>query len=72
MLLSIGWGTFLFFGAFCLAAGVFSFFFVPETSHKSLEQIAAVFGDNDDEIERQLWGRIEREIWVDAVYDTVV
>ncbi|CAH0051912.1 unnamed protein product [Clonostachys solani] len=45
MQLKLGWGTYLFFGFFCFAAAVFSFFFVPETSGKSLEQIAAVFGD---------------------------
>lgn len=43
MILSIGWGTFLFFGLFCLAAATFSFFLVPETSNTSLEQIAAIF-----------------------------
>ncbi|KAE8154608.1 general substrate transporter [Aspergillus avenaceus] len=48
MLIKIGWGTFLFFGLFCVAATVFSFIFVPETSGKSLEQIAAVFGDRSD------------------------
>lgn len=45
MQLKLGWGTYLFFGFFCFAAAVFSFFFVSETSGKSLEQIAAVFGD---------------------------
>jgi hypothetical protein len=49
----IGWETFLFLGIFCLAAADFSFLFVPETSRKSLEQIAPTFGDNvqDDEEE---------------------
>lgn len=45
MQLKLGWGTYLFFGSFCFAAAVFSFFFVPETARKSLEEIAAVFGD---------------------------
>ncbi|KAL2287742.1 hypothetical protein FJTKL_05098 [Diaporthe vaccinii] len=40
MQLKLGWGTYLFFGCFCFAASVFSFFFVPETAGKSLEQIA--------------------------------
>ncbi|POR32111.1 Uncharacterized protein TPAR_07683 [Tolypocladium paradoxum] len=30
MVIELGWGTYLFFGVFCLAAGVFSFFFVPD------------------------------------------
>jgi MFS family permease len=46
MLISIGWGTYLFFGCFCFAASVFSFFFVPETANKTLEQISMQFGDN--------------------------
>ncbi|KAI0891435.1 general substrate transporter [Annulohypoxylon nitens] len=45
MQLKLGWGTYLFFGCFCFAASAFSFFFVPETSGKSLEQIASFFGD---------------------------
>lgn len=46
MVISIGWGTYLFFGCFCFAASIFSYFFVPETSGKSLEQIAELFGDD--------------------------
>lgn len=46
MLSKIKWGTYLFFGLFCLAAGIFSFFMVPETSHKTLEEIAELFDDN--------------------------
>lgn len=57
MVIHLGWGTYLFFGCFCFAAAVFSFFFVPETSNKSLEQIAALFGDDlneDAALERQV------------------
>lgn len=57
MVINLGWGTYLFFGCFCFAAAVFSFFFVPETSKKSLEQIAALFGDDLNEeatLERQV------------------
>ncbi|PYI23142.1 MFS monosaccharide transporter [Aspergillus violaceofuscus CBS 115571] len=63
MLISLGWGTYLFFGCFCVAASVFSFFFVPETSGKSLEQIAAVFGDCLNEEELQLHRRIASEVY---------
>jgi hypothetical protein len=62
MLIDLGWGTFLFFGCFCLAAGVFSFFFVPETSKVSLEQIAVIFGD-DLADEAELKARIRNEVW---------
>lgn len=45
MLDSWGYGTYLFFAAFCLLALGFTFFFVPETCGKSLEDMDQVFGD---------------------------
>ncbi|KAK6835213.1 hypothetical protein RU639_002326 [Aspergillus parasiticus] len=66
MLIKLGWGTFLFFGLFCVAAAIFSFLFVPETSGKSLEQIAVVFGDNLDGDERELQEKIARETFENA------
>ena len=63
MLLKLGWGTYLFFGLFCVAAAVFSFFFVPATSNKLLEQVAAAFGDELMEEERKLRSRIAGEVW---------
>ena len=54
MQLKLGWGTYLFFGCFCFAAAVFSFFLVPETSGKSLEDMADVFGDGLADEEREL------------------
>ncbi|KAL4963638.1 sugar porter family MFS transporter [Aspergillus stella-maris] len=67
MLIKLGWGTFLFFGLFCVAATVFSYFFVPETSGKSLEQVAAVFGDRLADDERVLHARVAREVLVDPL-----
>ena len=55
-------GTFLFFGCFCIAAAVFSYFYVPETAQKSLEQIALLFNDVDAK-ELELQARIEREVF---------
>ncbi|CAG7924833.1 unnamed protein product [Penicillium olsonii] len=66
MLVSLGWGTFLFFGLFCVAAATFSFFFVPETANKSLEQVADVFGDTLNNTEDEMQARIEREIWTET------
>ncbi|KAJ5990228.1 hypothetical protein N7522_010435 [Penicillium canescens] len=63
MLVSLGWGTFLFFGLFCVAGGIFSFLFVPETSNKSLEQVAGVFGDDLHHDEVEIRAQIEREVW---------
>ncbi|KAH7121589.1 general substrate transporter [Dactylonectria macrodidyma] len=45
MLETLGWGTYIFFAAFCLLAFIFTYFFVPETRGKSLEDMDAVFGD---------------------------
>ncbi|KAK9413420.1 putative Major facilitator superfamily (MFS) profile domain-containing protein [Seiridium unicorne] len=46
MLDKIGWGTYIFFAAFCLIALIFTYFFVPETKDKSLEDMDVVFGDS--------------------------
>ncbi|PLB48585.1 MFS monosaccharide transporter [Aspergillus steynii IBT 23096] len=62
MLIKLGWGTYLFFGMFCLGAAVFSYIFVPETSNQSLEQVAELFGDNMHGAERDLHCRIAREV----------
>ncbi|KAM6505551.1 hypothetical protein FSOLCH5_013727 [Fusarium solani] len=45
MLETIGWGTYIFFAAFCLLALGFTYFFVPETRGKSLEDMDVVFGE---------------------------
>ncbi|KAG5786719.1 hypothetical protein H9Q69_014202 [Fusarium xylarioides] len=45
MLANLGWGTYIFFAAFCLLALLFTYFFVPETRGKSLEDMDLVFGD---------------------------
>ncbi|KAL2410963.1 High-affinity glucose transporter [Exophiala dermatitidis] len=63
MQLKLGWGTYLFFGCFCFAASVFSFFFVPETAGKSLEQIAAVFGDKLGNDELEIQAQVAEEVW---------
>lgn len=43
MIESIGYGTFVFFAAFCALSAVFSYFLVPETANKTLEQIDELF-----------------------------
>ncbi|KAB8203801.1 general substrate transporter [Aspergillus parasiticus] len=59
MLSSIGFGTYIFFAAFCALAGIWAFFLVPETSGKSLEQLDDLFGDTS--------GQEEREMMQDAI-----
>ncbi|KAJ5714038.1 uncharacterized protein N7483_011219 [Penicillium malachiteum] len=54
MLDNITYGTYIFFAAMCFLAGVWAFFFVPETSGKTLEELDAVFGDSRGQEERDI------------------
>ncbi|KAJ7227225.1 hypothetical protein GGX14DRAFT_628926 [Mycena pura] len=64
MLQHLGFGTFVFFGAFSLLGGLFIMFFVPETKGVTLEEMEEVFGSTTgiameeqahmDEIHRRL------------------
>ena len=45
MLNTVKWGTYIFFAAFCLIAFGFTYFFIPETQGKSLEDMDIAFGD---------------------------
>ncbi|KAH7925500.1 general substrate transporter [Leucogyrophana mollusca] len=47
MLTHLGFGTFVFFGAFSLMGGLFVLIFVPETKGLSLEEMDQVFGDRE-------------------------
>jgi hypothetical protein len=46
MFISIGFGTYIFFACFSLLAAIFSFFFVPDTSQRTLEAMDLAFRDN--------------------------
>jgi MFS family permease len=41
---TIKWRTFLMFGIFCFANGLFAFFFIKETKGKTLEEMDVLFG----------------------------
>ncbi|OAQ62826.1 MFS sugar transporter [Pochonia chlamydosporia 170] len=45
MLDNIKWGTYIFFACFCLIALAFTYFVIPETKGKSLEDMDIAFGD---------------------------
>lgn len=45
---SIGWRTFLMFGIFCTAMGVFVTFFLKETKGRTLEEMDVIFGAIDE------------------------
>ena len=61
----IGWRTFLMFGIFCLAMGVWVFFFIKETKGRSLEDMDILFGTVNEaqrqaDVERMLHKRAMR------------
>ncbi|KAF3047679.1 hypothetical protein E8E12_011341 [Didymella heteroderae] len=57
-----GYGAYTFFAVFCLLAFVFTFFFIPETAGKSLEEMDRVFQDVDSADEEARKARIMNEI----------
>lgn len=67
MLESIGWGTFIFFAAFATLAGIWTFFFVPETKDKTLEQLDRLFNDatgqKDEERRQRILAGLAVEIY---------
>jgi hypothetical protein len=62
MLRTLGFGTYIFFAAWCLVALLFVFFIVPETKGKSLEEMDIVFGDNAAHEEKMHLVRIAAEL----------
>lgn len=54
MLESAGFGTYIFFAAFCGIAIAWAYFFVPETMGKTLEEMDEVFGDTSGQAEREM------------------
>ncbi|TVY76163.1 MFS glucose transporter mfs1 [Lachnellula suecica] len=62
MLETITWGTYIFFAAFSLLALGFTYFFVPETRGKTLEDMDEVFGDTAAHEEKQRMRQIEAQL----------
>lgn len=62
MLSTITWGTYIFFAAFCLLALAFTYFYVPETRGKSLEDMDAIFGDSTAHEEKLRLFRIANDL----------
>lgn len=44
MITSLGYGTYFFFASLMIAMGFWSWFFIPETKGKTLEEMDALFG----------------------------
>ncbi|KAL4972862.1 general substrate transporter [Aspergillus desertorum] len=57
-----GYGAYVFFAVFCVLAFIWTFFCVPETSGRTLEQMDALFKDNSITAERARRQAIESEL----------
>jgi MFS family permease len=57
-----GYGTYVFFCAFCVLAIIWVWFCVPETNGRTLEEMDHVFKDNTSELEQARRARIEAEL----------
>ncbi|KAL1995553.1 hypothetical protein VTN49DRAFT_1740 [Thermomyces lanuginosus] len=62
MLETIKWGTYIFFAAFCLIAFLFTYFFIPETRGKTLEDMDLIFGDTAAHEEKERIVHIEAQL----------
>ena len=62
LVINTGFGAYVFFAVFCALSFVWTFFFVPETNGRSLEQMDQVFKDHTNEAEEQRRRRIQRDI----------
>lgn len=62
MIQNIGFGTYVFFAAFCAIALVWVYFLVPETNGRTLEQMDAVFKDKSTQEEIERRRRIEADM----------
>ncbi|PIA96083.1 putative quinate permease [Cercospora beticola] len=62
MLASLGYGTYIFFAAWCGLAGVWAFLFVPETQGKTLEQMDEAFGDTSGQEEMAIMAEAQRTV----------
>ncbi|EMR10795.1 hypothetical protein PNEG_00943 [Pneumocystis murina B123] len=62
------YGAYIFFSAFCLLSAIFTWFFIPETNRRTLEEMDIVFHDNygfNDEERRK---EIEKELFMKQKY----
>ena len=62
MIQGIGFGTYVFFAAFCALAIVWVYFLVPETNGRTLEQMDSVFNDKTTTEEAERRTRIEADM----------
>lgn len=72
MLETITWGTYIIFAAFMFIALLFTFFFIPETRNRSLEEMDEVFGDTAATQDKERLAALADEIGDKAQEDDVV
>ncbi|OAA63460.1 General substrate transporter [Niveomyces insectorum RCEF 264] len=54
MIQNLGFGTYVFFAAFCGLSGVWAVLLVPETKGKTLEELDILFGDTSGQEEKEV------------------
>ncbi|KAH8704010.1 putative MFS monosaccharide transporter [Talaromyces proteolyticus] len=57
-----GYGAYLFFAIFCVLSGLWTYFFVPETMGRTLEQMDHIFKDNSSAGEEAAREAIEEDL----------
>lgn len=62
MIEGIGFGTYIFFACWCGLAAIWVFFFVPETSRLTLEQIDTLFEDGSSDEETMIKADVARDL----------
>jgi hypothetical protein len=62
LLEALKFGTYIFFAGFCLLMFLWVWFLVPETRHKSLEEMDAVSGDDLGQADHERMREIMSEI----------
>jgi len=66
MLEKLKFGTFVFFGAFCLLMFLWVWFLVPETRNKTLEEMDMIFGDHSGQEDMRRIREIMVEVGLDS------
>ncbi|KFZ13135.1 hypothetical protein V502_06758 [Pseudogymnoascus sp. VKM F-4520 (FW-2644)] len=66
MIQSIGWGTYAFFGIWCLIAAVWAWLVAPETKNVSFEEMDVLFGTKMEATEEARKQEIKAEIALSA------
>ena len=65
MLDKLKFGTYIFFGAFCLLMFLWVLLLVPETRFKTLEEMDIVFGDNMGQKDSERMREVMAEVGLD-------